>query len=90
MKIEYVCHDCFTSKIEVIDGHLIETKREYLEKILKNPFSIRELEMDYKIGIHQITIEKQKSHVRKRSPYKIIITAETDEEKKILKERFFE
>lgn len=90
MKIEHVYPDYVTDKIDEIDRHLADIEKEYLAEYLRRPlgFGVCTLEMDYRNDFRVKTLEKQKVYIYERAVCKMIITAETEEEKKMLQERF--
>lgn len=92
MKIEHVYSDYVTDKIDEIDRHLAEIEKEYLAEYLRKPlgFGVCTLEMDYRNDCRVKALEKQKAYIYERAVYKTILTAETEEEKKMLQERFGE
>lgn len=90
MRIEHVYPDCVTEKIDEIDRHLADIEKEYLAEYLRNPlgFGVCTLEMDYRNDWRVKSLEKQKVYIYERAVCKTILTAETEEEKKMLQERF--
>lgn len=90
MKIEHVYQDYVTDKIDEIDRHLADIEKEYLAEYLRQPlgFGVCTLEMDYRNDWRVKTLEKQKAQIYERAVYKTILTAETEEEKKMLQEWF--
>lgn len=90
MKIEHVYPDYITRQIEAIDRQLVDIEKEYLEECLRYPFKVRTLKKNYRNDWRVKTLKKQKAYIYKTAVYKTIITAETEEEKKMLKERFRE
>lgn len=90
MKIEHVYPDYVTDKIDEIDRQLVDIEKEYLEEYLRHPFKARTLKKNYRNDWRVKTLEKQKVYIYERAVSKMIITAETEEEKKMLKERLRE
>lgn len=90
MKIEHVYPDYVTDKIDEIDRHLAGIEKEYLARYLRRQigFGVCTLEMDYRNDWRVKALEKQKTHIYEHAVYKTILTAETEEEKKVLLERF--
>lgn len=87
MKIEHVYPDYVTRQIEAIDRRIVEIEREYLEKYLRSLLGVCTMEMDYRDDWRVKRLEELKCDIYKRAVYTTIITAENEEEKKILNER---
>lgn len=88
MKIKHVYPDYVIKQIDKIDKRLIEIEKEYLAEYLRSPFGVCTLEMDYRNDSRVKDLERQKAFIYERAVPKILITAENEEEKKMLKERF--
>lgn len=87
MKIEHVYPDYVIDKVEEIDEQLTEIEKEYLEKYLRSLLGVCTMEMDYRNDWRVKRLEEQKCDIYKRATYTTIITAENEEEKKMLNER---
>ncbi len=82
MKIEHVYPDYVARQIEGINRQIAEIEKEYFEKYSRSPF-----EMDYRNDFRVKQLEMEKIYIYGRAEYTTIITAENEEEKKMLNER---